>query len=78
MGVIVGIFVGVRALGAFAARDFVGIGGKLFAPFGVGLDDGGDGDFFFADGGVGEIDDGDGFGNWWSGGSFCGSCVIFC
>src|ERR1700679_4140542 len=41
-GVIVGIFVGVGALGAFVARDFVGVGGKLFAPFGVCFDDGGD------------------------------------
>src|ERR1019366_2026213 len=44
--VVVGIFVGVRTLGAFAAGDFVGIARKLFAPVGVGFDDLSDGGFF--------------------------------
>jgi hypothetical protein len=76
LGVIVGIFVGVGTLGAFVTRDFVGVGGKLFAPFGVGLDDGGDGDFFCADTGVGKFYDVDGFRNWKRGG-FGGGGVLF-
>ena len=75
LGVIVGIFICVRALGAFVARDFVGVGGKLLAPFGVRLDDCGDGNFFFAGAGVGKFHDVDGFWNWRRGGFGAGGIV---
>ena len=52
LGMIVGILIGVGALGAFVARDFVGVGRKLLAPFGVCLDDGRDGDFFYTGAGA--------------------------
>lgn len=74
--VIVGIFVGVGALGAFAARDFVGVGGKLFAPVGVGFDNRLDGNFFFAGSGVGKFDDGHGFWDWWWGGGFGAGGIV--
>ena len=61
-GVVVGIFVGVGALGSGVARNRERFGRKLFAPLVFGFNHGGQGDDVFALAGVSEFDDLDGLG----------------